>query len=75
MNNIVPFRTKQEFLMQLNEENNRMRQQEPAIFVHHTDDAFTGEGYEPGSLVFFAVLASFYGAALGYLYAEYKGWV
>lgn len=75
MNNIVPSRTKQEFLMQLNEENNRLRQQEPAIFVHQPDDAFTGEGYEPGSLVFFAVLAVFYGAALGYLFAEYKGWV
>ena len=75
MSNIVPFRTKQELLMQLNEENDRLRQQEPAIFVHQPDEAVTGEGYEPGSLVFFAVLAAFYGAVIGYLYAEYKGLV
>ena len=42
---------------------------EPAIFVDQS------EGYEPGSLTFFAVLAAFYGAALGILFARYKGWL
>lgn len=33
------------------------------------------DGYEPGSLVFFIYSAVFAGAAIGALFARYKGWL